>query len=421
MTGPACRVCATVIVYDPDLSHVGIGQLFDSTEAAGTTDYAIGVDQKSAAGTADWIRERLRDATVFEFEWQDDFAYARNLALDRVPAGCDWSYWIDSDDVLEATAGSNLPEFLASLPPEVGMVWVPYIRRCPSGAIAGEVNREVFYRTSVVARWQDAVHETWACPPDTVECSTRVFRRRHEGVDDDRSHSDRNLRILTHMLESEPNRPRTWSLIATEHAFAGRWRDAVQAYSEAIRLSPAYLEAYSEAIRSPSASPVYSEAWLRSVALPAVEEDAVLSAVKGAYAALIAGDLDQAVQMVGVAMRMRPKWPESLFVQGQLRYWLGDFRGACESLEASLAVFATDGAGIPPWKPTSAYSYRTEPHLLLVAAYCELGEVEPAVKHVEAALASSGPAPWLMTRLIEMRAALRAGLPSQALEIWLRA
>lgn len=49
---PACRVCATVIVYDPDPTRVGIAKLFDSTEAAGTTDYAVGVDQKSAPGQA---------------------------------------------------------------------------------------------------------------------------------------------------------------------------------------------------------------------------------------------------------------------------------------------------------------------------------------------------------------------------------
>ena len=49
MTRPACRVCATIIVYDPDPSHAGIAQLFDSTEAA---------------GTADWIRRRLPHAVA---------------------------------------------------------------------------------------------------------------------------------------------------------------------------------------------------------------------------------------------------------------------------------------------------------------------------------------------------------------------
>ena len=68
-------------------------------------------------GSVDRTREVAREygAKVFEFAWIDDFAAARNAALDH--ASGDYAFWLDADDVIEpdqreklmAAGGPGLP------------------------------------------------------------------------------------------------------------------------------------------------------------------------------------------------------------------------------------------------------------------------------------------------------------------------
>jgi hypothetical protein len=64
---------------------------------AGLFDKLVMVD----TGSTDRTRELARDfgANVFEFEWVDNFAAARNEALARATG--DYAFWLDADDVAD--------------------------------------------------------------------------------------------------------------------------------------------------------------------------------------------------------------------------------------------------------------------------------------------------------------------------------
>ena len=56
-------------------------------------------------------------ARVFDFPWVDNFAAARNAALDHATG--DWIFWMDADDRLDEVNRRKLSERLAGLPEEM--------------------------------------------------------------------------------------------------------------------------------------------------------------------------------------------------------------------------------------------------------------------------------------------------------------
>jgi glycosyltransferase involved in cell wall biosynthesis len=66
-------------------------------------------------GSVDRTREIAREhgAKVFEFAWIDDFAAARNAALDHATG--DYAFWLDADDVIEPGEREKLVALLEGL------------------------------------------------------------------------------------------------------------------------------------------------------------------------------------------------------------------------------------------------------------------------------------------------------------------
>src|SRR5687768_4760658 len=79
----------------------------------GAVDEIVVVDTGSEDGTKR-IAQRYTDK-IYDFDWREDFAAARQFAFDR--ATSDWVAWVDADDVvLEA---DRIKPLLAATPPEV--------------------------------------------------------------------------------------------------------------------------------------------------------------------------------------------------------------------------------------------------------------------------------------------------------------
>ena len=57
-------------------------------------------------------------AKVFEFAWIDDFAAARNVALEHATG--DYAFWLDADDVIEPAQREKLIALLDGLEPRSG-------------------------------------------------------------------------------------------------------------------------------------------------------------------------------------------------------------------------------------------------------------------------------------------------------------
>src|SRR4051794_6298576 len=73
---------------------------------AGQVNEIVVVDTGSTDGSLEWAR--AQGAQVHSLPWRDDFAAARNEALDRVRS--DWVLYIDADERLSVPDGRSLAD-----------------------------------------------------------------------------------------------------------------------------------------------------------------------------------------------------------------------------------------------------------------------------------------------------------------------
>ncbi len=104
--GAACWVSLTMIVRDEEKN---LPRCLASVR--GVFDEVVVVD----TGSVDRTREIAREfgARVVEFAWVDDFATARNAALDAATG--DYAFWLDGDDVVEPAQREKLVALLDGL------------------------------------------------------------------------------------------------------------------------------------------------------------------------------------------------------------------------------------------------------------------------------------------------------------------
>jgi glycosyltransferase involved in cell wall biosynthesis len=102
------RTSLTMIVRDEEKN---LPHCLESVR--GIFDEVVVVD----TGSVDRTREIARDfgAKVFEFRWVDDFAAARNAALEQATG--DYAFWLDADDVIEPEQRGKLVALLEGLVP----------------------------------------------------------------------------------------------------------------------------------------------------------------------------------------------------------------------------------------------------------------------------------------------------------------
>lgn len=110
-------------------------------------------------GSVDRTREIAASfgARVIEFPWIDDFAAARNAALEQATG--DWIFWMDADDRVDEDNRVKLRELFASL----GDEHVARVMKCHclsgSGGTATTVDHVRLFRRLPEVRWKYRVHE----------------------------------------------------------------------------------------------------------------------------------------------------------------------------------------------------------------------------------------------------------------------
>ena len=94
---------------------------------------------------------------VFDFPWCDDFAAARNAAMQK--AQCPWVFWLDADDRLDAENQQRLAELLAELgPPRVYLMDTVCLMSQAQEMPRWVTHRRLFPRDPRLA-WKGRVHE----------------------------------------------------------------------------------------------------------------------------------------------------------------------------------------------------------------------------------------------------------------------
>ena len=155
MTAP--RLSLTMIVRDEEAT---IGRVLFQT--AGFCDEQIVVD----TGSSDRTRSiaEAAGAKVLDFPWIDDFAAARNHALDAATG--DWVLWLDADDVITSEVKQAMQEVKQDvLGRHLDAVYAPYRYHFDDeGRCTLAFPRERLVRRTEGLRWVGAVHEVLHVP-----------------------------------------------------------------------------------------------------------------------------------------------------------------------------------------------------------------------------------------------------------------
>jgi len=182
---------------------------------------------------------REHGARVLEIPWPDDFAKARNHALDHVTGR--WVLYVDADERLQPTTRAEVERLLA---PDDLLALSLGLRPTPGSTPYLELR---VWRNDPAIRFAGVIHEK--VHPAILAVAERSGRRIadapglelvHVGYEDDQERKHRrNLPLLERQLEREPDNVFNWRHLAEVREGLGDRPGAREALERAVALARA--------------------------------------------------------------------------------------------------------------------------------------------------------------------------------------
>ncbi|CAN5176440.1 hypothetical protein BH11PSE2_BH11PSE2_11840 [soil metagenome] len=173
-------------------------------------------------------------AQVHAFTWCDDFAAARNAALEHSDA--DWNLILDADEWLTSDLSALGPDTLGANARFLGMVQVESTT-IQSGALA--LSRTWIPRVLPKGvRYAGRIHEQPVSDLPEVRLALRIG---HDGYLPEQlaGKAGRNEALLLAEIEASPEDGYLWFQLGREYDVAGKSAQAAVCLAEALRLTPA--------------------------------------------------------------------------------------------------------------------------------------------------------------------------------------
>lgn len=275
---------------------------------AGAVDEIVVVD----TGSTDATKEIARRYTsrLYDFEWRQDFAAARQYAFDRATA--EWVAWVDADDVVRHA--DRIRPLLDAAPADVDGFYWPYEYDSDDwGNVVCEFWRERCVRNNGAFRWAGRVHEVLAeqRPCTMVRSSEVVVEHRR----DPRSVPQklrRNLDILEDEYaavcrDGQKPSSRLLFYLASEYTSAGESQKALSLFHQYLQVSDWGDERYLAQTR-------VADIFRR----------------QGRYEQAISADLQ--------ALRICPHWPDAYFGLAETYYYQRDWHKVVHWTELGRAM-----------------------------------------------------------------------------------
>lgn len=168
-----------------------LGRCLDSY--AGLFDEIIIVDTGSTDSTKN-IARRYTDK-IYDYEWIDDFAAARNYAFSL--AGCDYIFSADADEMLDEANRDAFMQLKSVLLPEIDIVQMKYVNVSTDNSVYNskrELRPKLFKRLRTF-EWVSPIHETVRLKPVIFDSDIEIL---HMPVV---SHSKRDFTTFVKALE----------------------------------------------------------------------------------------------------------------------------------------------------------------------------------------------------------------------------
>jgi pentatricopeptide repeat protein len=193
------------------------------------TARAVVLDTGSCDSTPELAR--ACGAEVHFFDWIDDFAAARNRALDLADA--QWSLVLDADEWIEA--GSDLGSFVRLADPQIGLVRIQNIDQ--SSGMDLPVTSWLPRLLPRGVHYEGRIHEQPISKLPRFKSSLVVG---HDGYmyDQLKKKQGRNRHLLTQALIEDPEDPYLLYQLGTEHEGAREFALAAELYCQALQRLP---------------------------------------------------------------------------------------------------------------------------------------------------------------------------------------
>ncbi|MGL5513369.1 MAG: tetratricopeptide repeat-containing glycosyltransferase family 2 protein [Sporomusa sp.] len=189
-------------------------------------------------GSTDKTKEIVSEFTqkVFDFEWINDFAAARNYAFSQ--ATQEYILWLDADDIFLPEDQSNFIALKSTLSRDFDVVSMPYTLAVDDkGNITSQLRRNRLVKRAKEFRWIGAVHEYLEVYGSTLDSSITVT---HRPLSHD---SDRNLKIYEQrLLKGEQFSPRDLYYFANELKDHGLNNRAIEYYQKFLATKQGWVE-----------------------------------------------------------------------------------------------------------------------------------------------------------------------------------
>lgn len=166
---------------------------------------------------------------VRTFRWQNDFAAARNFALEAATGlGGTWAVTVDTDERLRFDAGVQLPRLLATTRAQVCMVLDDL----------GSYSKERIVRLPASVRWSGPTHECLEgrTQADTVTLPGVRFHELPKDPAAARRKFERDLAILRRHTRQHPKQARWFYYLGSTHQQLGEHAAAIDAFRTCAEL-----------------------------------------------------------------------------------------------------------------------------------------------------------------------------------------
>lgn len=138
---------------------------------------------------------------IYDFEWINDFAAARNFAFSK--ATCDYIFSADADEVLDEYNHSAFSDLKAVMLPEIEIVQMKYINCTEYNTVYNclkEYRPKLFKRLRTF-EWQSPIHETVRLDPVIYDSDIEILHM------PDSQHSKRDFKVFTNSINNNIKLP----------------------------------------------------------------------------------------------------------------------------------------------------------------------------------------------------------------------
>lgn len=189
-------------------------------------------------GSTDDTKKIVKKYTnrIFDFEWIDDFAAARNFSFQQ--ATKDYILWLDADDIFTLEDIEKLKTLKEHLPKDIDGVSMNYnLSADEEGNVISSLRRYRLVKKDLNFVWSGAVHEYLSVYGNLMHSDVAVT---HKPIYHD---SDRNLKIYQKIVESgNALSPRDTFYFANELMDHGHYEKAIHHYETFLSTKLGWVE-----------------------------------------------------------------------------------------------------------------------------------------------------------------------------------